>query len=104
MVAVVSHNVVGGDEGRNISACLPRQVGIDVPIVGQTFGAVYRFVYALRATVVCCNHQVPVAEYLVQVAEVVGSGIRRLDGVASLVDEGVYLQSVLLAGVEHELP
>lgn len=40
VVAIVVHDVVGCDEGWHISACLLGEVGIDVPVIGRTFGAV----------------------------------------------------------------
>ena len=46
----------------------------------------------------------PVAENLIEVAQVAGGGIRRFNRVAALVEQRVHLQSVLLACGEHELP
>ena len=37
--AVVGHDIVGGDEGRHISAGLCGQIGVNFPIVALTAGA-----------------------------------------------------------------
>ena len=52
VVAIVVHDVVGCDEGWHISACLLGEVGIDVPVIGRTFGAVDGLVDLVGATVV----------------------------------------------------
>ena len=104
VVAVIVHYVVGGNECRHIASCLLRQIGVDVPIVGQALCAVYGFVDALRPAVVSRDDEVPVAENLVQVAQIVGSGIRCFDRVATFVDERVDLKAILLACVQHKLP
>ena len=104
VIAIVGHNVVGGNESRHIAPRLLRQVGIDVPIVLHSLGAVYGLVDIVGTTVVGGNHKTPVAKHLVEVAEIVGGGIRRLHGVAALVNEGVNLQPILFSRSKHELP
>ena len=104
VLAVICHDIVGGDECRHISACLLGQIGVYLPIVLAALRAVDGLVDLVGTAVVGCNHQIPVAEHLIQVAQIIGCGIRSLDGVASLIHEGVHLQSVALAGGEHKLP
>ena len=65
VVAIIVHDIVGGNKGRHIATCFFGQVGVDVPIVGEAFGTVYSLVDALWATVVGCNHKVPVAKYFI---------------------------------------
>ncbi len=57
VVAIVVHDVVGCDEGWHISACLLGEVGIDVPVIGRTFGAVDGLVDLVGATVVGSDDQ-----------------------------------------------
>ena len=52
VVAIIVHDVVGCDEGWHISACLLGEVGIDVPVIGRTFGAVDSLVDLVGSTVV----------------------------------------------------
>ena len=117
---VVGHDIVGGYESRHVTTRLPRQVGVDVPIVrdGSCRFAVSRlgrlgrrcvgtangFVDVLRTAVVGGNDQIPVTENLVEVAQVAGSGKRREHGIAAFVDQGIELQPVLFAGSRHKLP
>ena len=56
------------------------------------------------AAVVAGQGQVPVAEALVEVAQVAGGGAGGLLGVAALVDVAVDAQAVALAGAADELP
>lgn len=76
VVAIVVHDVVGCDEGWHISACLLGEVGIDVPVIGRTFGAVDGLVDLVGATVVGSDDQAPVVENFIEVAQIVGGSIR----------------------------
>ena len=87
--AVVVHDIVGSDEGRHISPRLSWQVRVDFPIILFAFGAVYGFVDVFGACIVCGDNEVPVAEYAIEVAQVVCCGVRRLGDVAALVDKRV---------------
>ena len=70
MLAVIVHHIVGGDECGHISTGLPRQIGIDFPVVGLSVGTVNGLVDVFGSAVVGGDDQVPVAEYLVQVFQV----------------------------------
>ena len=75
-----------------------------VPVVLDASGPLDGLRHVLRSAVVRGDDQCPVAEDVVEVLQVAGGGITGLDGVATLVDEAGHLQSVLLAGGQHELP
>ena len=49
----------------------------------------YGFVDVFGPCVVCGDNEVPVAEYAIEVAQVVCGGVRRLGDVAALVDKRV---------------
>ena len=104
VVAVVCHDVVGGYERRHITARLLGQVWVYLPVVALAVGAADGLVDLLRPAVVGCNDQCPVAEHLVQVAQVLRGGVRRLYGVAAFVNERVDVKAVSLSRREHELP
>ena len=104
VVAVVGHDVVGGNESGHVASRFTGQVRVYLPIVLLAACTVDGLADVGRAAVVGGNDQIPVAENLVEVAQVVGGGIAGLDGVAALVDQRVHLQTVLLARSEHELP
>ena len=53
MLAVVCHDIVGGDEGRNISSCLLGQVWVYLPVVLAAFCTVYCLVNLVGTAVVC---------------------------------------------------
>ena len=117
MLAVVCHDIVGGDEGRHVTTRLGGQIGIQLPVV-LVFGS-HRLVVSapsrcpvaldglldvLGPTVVGGDHQVPVAEDLVEILQQMGGGIRCFHGVAALIDERVDGQTILFGGSRHELP
>ena len=117
MFAVVVHGIVGGNESRHIATRLSWQVGIDGPVVlillrdGIALGASQcsamaadSLVDILRTAVVGRNHEVPITEDTIEVAQQTGSGKRRLHGVAALINERVDLQSILFSGSRHKLP
>ena len=104
VVAIVVHDVVGCDEGWHVSACLFGEVGIDVPVIRRTFGAVDGLIDLVGATVVGSDDKAPVVENLIEVAQIVGGSIRGFHWVATLINERVDLKSVALACAYHELP
>ena len=104
VLAIIIHNVVGGDERRHVAARFGRQIGIDVPVVLHASGAVDSLVHVLRTAVVGRDDEVPVAENLVERFQITCSRIRRLDWVAPLIDERGDFEAVLLGGGNHELP
>ena len=104
VLRIVVHHIVGCNEGRHIAAGFAGQIGIDLPVVLLAARAVDGLVHILRPTVVGGNDQVPVAEYLIQVFQVVGGGIAGLHGVATLVDQRVDFQPILLTCSQHKLP
>ena len=100
MIAVVSHDVIGCDEGRHVATGLTWQVGIDGPVVlvllcdgillSTSLGSAMAtdgLVDVLRTAVIGRNHEVPVAEDTVEVAQQTGSGKGGLHWVATLVDK-----------------
>ena len=98
------HDVGGGNEGRHIAAGFAGEIGVDLPEVLLPAAAGDGFVDVARSTVVGGNGQVPVAEDIVEVVEVVGGSVRRFVGIAAFVDDGVDLKAVVLAGGIHKLP
>ena len=64
----------------------------------------YRLVDIVRTAVVCSDNEVPVAEYLVQIAQVLCCCIGRENGVAALVNERVHLKAIALSCGKHKLP
>ena len=75
VLAVIGHDIVGGDEGRHIAAGLLGQIGINLPVVLLAVGALDGLVDILGAAVVGGDDEVPVAEHLVEVFQVAGGGI-----------------------------
>ena len=104
VVAVIVHNIVGCDESWYISTCFLWKVWIDFPVICLALGTMDSLVYLGWSAVVGCNNEVPVVEDLIEIAQVVGCGIRCLHWVAALIVEGVYLQTIALACAQHELP
>ena len=104
VVAVVVHDVVGGNEGRHVALGLGGQVGVDLPVVAHSSGSVYGAVHLVGAAVVGGDDQVPVVEYLVEVAQILGGGVGAFQRVAALVDQRVDRQAVVLARGDHKLP
>lgn len=104
VVAVIVHNVVGCDKCWYISSCLLWQVGINIPVIGIALGTMDGLVDIGRSTVVGCDDQAPIVEYLVQVAQIVSGCIGCLHRVAALIHECVDLQTITLGCREHELP
>ena len=104
VLAVVVHDVVGCNEGRHIATRLPWQIGVDFPVVALASGTVDGAVDVFWSAVVCGNHEIPIPENLIQVAQIMGCCIRGLDRIASFIDQGVYLQAITLARGQHELP
>ena len=100
MLAVVCHDVVGCNKGWYVATCLPWQVWVQLPVVlvglcdgvglclavGSTV-TTNSLVNVLGSTVISGNHQVPVAKDAVEIPQVMGGGIRRLDGIATLVNQ-----------------
>ena len=64
----------------------------------------HRLVYVAGAAVVSCNHQGPIAINLIEVSQELGGGIRRLDRVASFIDETIYFQAIAFSCSKHKLP
>ena len=104
VLAVVGHDVIGGDEERHVRPCLLGQVGEDLPEIGFPARSPDGLVDVARAAVVGCQDQVPVLIDGIHVLEIAAGGVGGFHRVASLVDEAVDLQPVALAGREHELP
>ena len=104
VVAIIGHDVVGSDESRHISLRLARQILIDGPIVFLSPSTVDGLVDVLRSAVVGSNDEAPVVIDAEEVAQIACRSVRRLDGVAPLVDQRGHFQPVLLACSEHKLP
>ena len=102
--AVVSHYVVGGNEGGYVSSCFFGQIIIDFPIVRFAACTSNGFVDCSRAAVVGGNHQVPVFVNVIHVLQVACCRPGRLYRVTAFVYEAVVFQSVYLSGGEHKLP
>ena len=75
MLAVVVHDVVGRDEGGHIASCLCRQIGVEFPVVLLAACTVDGLVDVLRAAVIGGNHEIPVAEDAIEVAQIAGGSI-----------------------------
>ena len=104
VLAMVGHDVIGGDEERHIRARLAGQVGEDLPEIGFPARSPDGLVDVARAAVVGCQDQAPILIDGIHVLEIAASRVCGLHRVAPLVDEAVDLQPVALAGREHELP
>ena len=104
VLTIVVHDVIGSNKGRYISSCLGREVRINLPIVGLTTCAADSFIDILRSCIIRCNDEIPVTEYLIEVAEIMRCGIRSLDRVATFVNHSGDFESVALACSEHKLP
>ena len=104
VLAIVGHDVIGGDESGHVSAGLAGEIGVDFPVVAFAFGAVDGFVDVVGTGVVGGDDEVPVAEDAIEVAQIVGGGVGGFDDVAAFVDERVDFQTVLSACGEHKLP
>ena len=104
VVAIVVHDVVGSNECRDIAACLGREIGVDGPVVFHASCPLDGFVDVVRAAVVACNDERPVAEDAVEVVQIACGGVARLDGIAPFVNEACHLEAVLFARTYHELP
>ena len=104
VVAVIVHHIVDGNESRHIPSRFARQIGIDFPIVGLAARAANGLAHVAGTAVVRGDGQCPVVIDAVEVLEVAGRHGRRLDGVATLVDEAVDLESHAFAGTDYELP
>ena len=104
MLAMVGHNVIGGDEERHIRPCLLGQVGEDLPEIGFPARSPDGLVDVARAAVVGCQDQVPVLIDGIHVLEIAAGGVGGFHRVASLIDKAVDLEAVALARREHELP
>ena len=102
--AVVSHYVVGGNEGGYVSSCFFGQIIIDFPIVRFAACTSNGFVDCSRAAVVGGNHQVPVLVDGIHVFEITCSGPGSFNRVAAFVHQAVAFQSVYFACIKHELP
>ena len=87
MIAVVVHDVVGSNESWYISTCFLWQIWIDVPVVGVAFCTMDGLVDIGWTAVVSCNHEAPIVEYLVQVAQIVSGCIGCFYRVAAFIDE-----------------
>ena len=87
VLAIVVHDVVGGNKRRHVATRLLGQIGINLPVVGLTARTVDGLGNVVGTTVVGGNHQIPVAVDAIKVLQIVGSSIRCLDGVATLVDQ-----------------
>ena len=94
VVAVVVHHVVGGDEGGHITTRLLRQPGINLPVVALAVSAAYGLIDLVGTAIVSGDDEVPVVVDLIEVAQIVGGGIRRFHDVAPLVDQRVHLEVV----------
>ena len=104
VLAMVGHDVIGGDEERHIRPCLLGQVGEDLPEIGFPARSLDGLVDVARAAVVGCQDQVPVLIDGIHVLEIAAGGVGGFHRVASLIDKAVDLEAVALARREHELP
>lgn len=87
MLRVVGHHVVGSYESRHVTSCFFWQIGINLPIVFCSSRPLYCLVDVSRSTVVSSDDEVPVAKHLIEIAQIVCSSKRSLDGVATFVNE-----------------
>ena len=104
VLAVVGHDVIGGDEERHIRARLAGQVGEDLPEIGFPARSPDGLVDVARAAVVGCQDQAPILIDGIHVLEIAAGGVGGFHRVASLIDKAVDLEAVALARREHELP
>ena len=106
MVAVVIHDVGCGDESGHIATGFAWQEVIDGPVVGifSPSGSEQSLRDGVFPAVVSGDCESPVAEALIEVAEVVCGSIAGLDGVSSFIDERIDLESVVFTRCKHELP
>ena len=75
VLAVVGHDIVCCDEGWHITACLGRQIGVELPIVLLAISTVDGLFDILRSAVVGSNHEIPVSKDTVEVSQQSCSGI-----------------------------
>ena len=101
---IVGHHIVGCYEGRHVATRFTGQVRVNLPVVLRPARALDGLVHIAWTAVIGSNHQVPVAKHLIEVAQQVGSSIGSLDGVATLIDQRVDLQVILLTSSQHKLP
>ena len=100
---VVSHRVQGSDEGRHVSAGLFGQIGIYGPeVIAASLAD--GFVDIAGSAVVCGYGEAPVPEDVVLVPQIACRRIGGLFDIKPLVNVRVYLQSIGLGGIVHELP
>ena len=104
VLAIIVHDIIGGNESRHISACLSWEIRINLPIVACSVGTMYGFVDVLGTTVISCDDEIPIAEDAIEVVQIMGCGIRRQNGVATFIDQRVHFKSVLFSCANHELP
>lgn len=96
MFAIIVHDVIGGNESRNVTSCFLRKIRIDLPIIPASSCASDGFVHIGRPAVVSRNDQSPVAENLIEVLQVMCGGIRGLDGVTTFVYQTIDIEAIYL--------
>ncbi len=107
VLRVILHHVIRGDKHGHVAARLGREIVVDRPevmVFRLTACAAYGLVDGARAAVVGRDGERPVAIHGVEILEVFRGLLRGHVGVATLVDERVYLQAEPLGRAEHELP
>src|SRR5512142_3470115 len=95
----------GGDDRRDVQAGFAgkRAEAAELPVIVRA-GARDRAGDAPLAGIVGRHGEVPVAEEIVEVAEIAGRGLRRLDRVRTLVDDPRAPQAVTAPRRRDELP
>ena len=106
VLVVVVHHVGGCNETGHVAARLPWEVGVDGPEVlsGVVAGTAQGLVHVARAAVVGGYSQRPVFIYVVELAQIARSSLRRAHRVAALVNKRVDFQSKPAGCREHNLP
>ena len=99
----VLHAVHNGREGGHVVARFGGHVGVQVP-EGLFAGAAYHALHAARAPVVSRQHQLPIVEDAVEVAQVLTSGFSGFFGGHALVNPFVALQAQVAGRGAHKLP
>ena len=103
VVLAVLHGVHGTHEGRHIASGLTREIPVDVPIVAASASADC-LVHIAGTAVIGGDGKIPVPENVVEIGQVPCCGIRRLEGIPSLIDKGIDFETVTLGRLDHELP
>ena len=104
VIAIIVHHVVRRDESRHVTPGFARQVRINRPIIARTARPLDGFEHIVASAIVRRDGQGPVSERFVEVFEISCGRLRRFDGVATLVQEAIHRQSVVLRRRHHELP